>query len=244
MSEISKELRREAEKRQLSCLPPNGVDPLGILLIHSAGEIEELQRELAAREAELVQIFERMESHTNHRLVCNADHRKPIGGDMCICVPTELHNLKGKLERAEEELATMRPFWTKHALGPLAKPSCLCCGKSDYESVAVKHMELPGVVICAECKRAEEELAAVRDDLTISQHCHKKMVERAERDSWRAKAEEAARDAERYRCLRDHDFTSEYNGHITTMLNFPGYCVSDFDRFVDAAIDAAIGRKP
>lgn len=38
-------------------------------------------------------------------------------------------------------------------LGPLAAPSCLCCGKLPDE-VAIRHMELPGVVICKTCRDA------------------------------------------------------------------------------------------
>ena len=41
--------------------------------------------------------FDRLEAGTLHRLVCNADHSKPIGGDMCICNP-----LKEKLTREQE----------------------------------------------------------------------------------------------------------------------------------------------
>jgi hypothetical protein len=53
--------------------------------------------------------------------------------------------------RMAQAMATAHAFWSKHALGPLAAPSCLCCGKLPNE-VAIRHMELPGVVICTVCR--------------------------------------------------------------------------------------------
>lgn len=44
-------------------------------------------------------------------------------------------------------------FHTKHALGPMTAPSCLCCGQLP-ESIAIKHAELPGIVICTKCRDA------------------------------------------------------------------------------------------
>jgi hypothetical protein len=46
-----------------------------------------------------------------------------------------------------------RAFYRKHALGPLAAPSCLCCGQLP-EKVAIQHMELPEVVLCEKCRNA------------------------------------------------------------------------------------------
>lgn len=49
----------------------------------------------------------------------------------------------------------LQQFHTKHAMGPLAAPSCLCCGKSTQGTeIGVQHLELPGIVICAPCKAA------------------------------------------------------------------------------------------
>ncbi|CAE6899715.1 hypothetical protein [Paraburkholderia domus] len=46
-------------------------------------------------------------------------------------------------------------FYKKHAMGALAAPSCLCCGRSTQDvEVAIKHMDLPDIVVCAECHRA------------------------------------------------------------------------------------------
>jgi hypothetical protein len=52
----------------------------------------------------------------------------------------------------------LQQFHTKHALGTLAAPSCFCCGKQTSASrlVAVKHLELPGMVICQKCKTASQ----------------------------------------------------------------------------------------
>ncbi len=73
-------------------------------------------------------------------------------------------DLERELAAKDELLATMRPFFNTHALGPLARPSCLCCGRNDYESVAVQHAELPGVVICDKCKQATTQLAAKAEE--------------------------------------------------------------------------------
>ncbi len=53
-------------------------------------------------------------------------------------------------------------FHSKHAMGALAAPSCLCCGKSTQGlEIGVKHLELPGIVICKSCKdRATSSEAA------------------------------------------------------------------------------------
>jgi hypothetical protein len=82
--------------------------------------------------------------------------------DLIGCVARAIESERERAERAENALATMRPFFDKHALGALAKPSCLCCGRNDYKSVAVQHAELPAIVICDRCKCAEAELAKLR----------------------------------------------------------------------------------
>lgn len=46
-------------------------------------------------------------------------------------------------------------FYGKHALGSMLAPSCLCCGQSTKDrKIGIKHMELPGVVICEPCAQA------------------------------------------------------------------------------------------
>lgn len=59
--------------------------------------------------------------------------------------------LERHAKRLWQAMVTAHAFWHKHALGPLAAPSCLCCGKLPDE-VAIRHMELPGVVICKLCR--------------------------------------------------------------------------------------------
>lgn len=54
----------------------------------------------------------------------------------------------------------LQQFHTKHALGSIRAPSCFCCGKQTdpvTRPVAVKHLELPSMVICQECKTASQE---------------------------------------------------------------------------------------
>lgn len=50
-------------------------------------------------------------------------------------------------------------FFNKHALGSLEAPSCLVCGKSTQgKEVAIRHMELPNIVVCSECRGAALEV--------------------------------------------------------------------------------------
>jgi hypothetical protein len=47
----------------------------------------------------------------------------------------------------------MRPFFERHGLGSKLAPSCLCCGRSTQNlSIAIRHMELPDIVVCVECR--------------------------------------------------------------------------------------------
>jgi hypothetical protein len=64
-------------------------------------QAEEMKKELET-------IFHRMEARTNHRVVCNADHSKPIGGDMCICVPVEYRALRREAEEMREAIDRTR----------------------------------------------------------------------------------------------------------------------------------------
>lgn len=50
------------------------------------------------------------------------------------------------------EYPKLLAFFSKHALGTLTAPSCLCCGKSTQGiEIGVQHLELPAIVICAPC---------------------------------------------------------------------------------------------
>jgi len=72
--------------------------------------------------------------------------------------PLEVATPVGDARRDEvmrHDFPALQQFHTKHALGPLAAPSCLCCGKSTQGvEIGVQHLELPGIVICKPCKDA------------------------------------------------------------------------------------------
>lgn len=68
--------------------------------------------------------------------------------------------LNRELSTARAQLITYSEFFDKHALGPKAAPSCMCCGQSmQGREPAIQHMELPGIVICFECRDARAQLA-------------------------------------------------------------------------------------
>lgn len=50
---------------------------------------------------------------------------------------------------------TYRDFWRRHAMPPLATPSCLVCGRvpGDWPP-AIQHMALPSVIVCTPCVEA------------------------------------------------------------------------------------------
>jgi hypothetical protein len=63
------------------------------------------------------------------------------------------------VDRVIHDFPALQAFHIKHALGPMLAPSCLCCGQQTHpvtRPVAIKHGELPGIVICETCR----ELAA------------------------------------------------------------------------------------
>lgn len=91
--------------------------------------------------------------------------------DAYLMVFQENHELKRKLalqadaclaesqKRMLHDFPALQQFHAKHALGPMRPPSCLCCGQQTHpitRPVAVKHMELPGVVICEKCYTAAQ----------------------------------------------------------------------------------------
>ena len=51
-------------------------------------EIDALKAKVAEYETVSKEILNRMMEERNHLLHCNANHEQPVGGDMCICVPT------------------------------------------------------------------------------------------------------------------------------------------------------------
>jgi hypothetical protein len=62
---------------------------------------------------------------------------------------------QGARERMMQAFPTLADFYDKHALGPKLPPSCLCCGHSMAgRETAIQHAELPGIVICRQCRDA------------------------------------------------------------------------------------------
>lgn len=54
----------------------------------------------------------------------------------------------------------LKEFFSKHALGPLARPSCLVCGHVPPEwPPGIQHAELPGIVVCTRCRDAGQRSA-------------------------------------------------------------------------------------
>ena len=74
-------------------------------------------------------------------------------------------------ERMRHDYPLLAQFHTKHALGSLAAPSCLCCGQQTHpitRPIAVQHLELPAIVVCKPCKAAAPQPPA-REPLTQEQ---------------------------------------------------------------------------
>lgn len=66
-----------------------------------------------------------------------------------------------RLVRMEHDFPYLSEFHRKHALGPMLPPKCLICGQSTAPaeleapfSVAIRHNDLPGVVVCKHCADA------------------------------------------------------------------------------------------
>jgi nucleoside 2-deoxyribosyltransferase len=78
------------EKSQGACLEVHVARTCGIPVYWADTMQPVAVSETAALERELRTMVERLETHTLHRLICNADQSKTIGGDMCICVPPSL----------------------------------------------------------------------------------------------------------------------------------------------------------
>lgn len=70
-------------------------------------------------------------------------------------------------ERMRHDYPILQQFHTKHALGALAAPSCLCCGQQTHpitRPIAVQHMELPAIVVCKQCKDAAAGVTGTQGD--------------------------------------------------------------------------------
>jgi transcription elongation factor Elf1 len=49
-------------------------------------------------------------------------------------------------------LRELERFYRAYAMPLPNTPSCLVCGRNDYKQVAIKHTELPSVVVCLQCR--------------------------------------------------------------------------------------------
>lgn len=83
--------------------------------------------------------------------------RQAIAADRARLAGQEAVALTAAQQRMLHDFPALQQFHTKHALGPMMPPSCLCCGQQTHpitRPVAVKHMELPGIVVCQQCHSA------------------------------------------------------------------------------------------
>ena len=76
-----------------------------------------------------------------------------------------LKECDGKLQAALDEKSTLYAELAKYidlAL-PLAKPSCIVCGRNDYDEPAIKHLVIGSVVVCPQCRDAASRLDTAAD---------------------------------------------------------------------------------
>ena len=69
--------------------------------------------------------------------------------------------IRAENDALKKDNGPLRAFFSKHALGGLAAPSCLLCGQI-AQMPAITHAELPQIAICTACRDAQTELAACR----------------------------------------------------------------------------------
>jgi len=82
-------------------------------------------------------------------------------GSQIRALKGELNDLAASASATGDNLTYMR-FWEKHAQGSQRAPSCLVCGKAqpDQETWAVRHMELPNIIVCSSCCARPEVASA------------------------------------------------------------------------------------
>lgn len=106
------------------------------------------------------------EAGTGHELLCFPPGAIAAFADHIAA--TDRAEVAGSVDNLTERQKTMilhdypvwQKFWSKHALGPLAAPSCLCCGQMTSTFFAephpsdavIQHGELPGIVVCRTCR--------------------------------------------------------------------------------------------
>jgi hypothetical protein len=85
----------------------------------------------------------------------------PIKLNTQLSTPPQQQEPSGEVvARMVHDFPALSKFFAKYALGPMTAPSCLCCGRTTkVEDYAVRHAELPGIIICRACKSATETSA-------------------------------------------------------------------------------------
>jgi hypothetical protein len=78
------------------------------------------------------------------------------------------------LAAEREKFQPFFDFHAKHGLPPKAKPSCLVCGKTAERPYAIRHAELPHIVVCQACRDSASE----RDQLQQEVAGLRKIMER------------------------------------------------------------------
>ena len=71
-----------------------------------------------------------------------------------------------RIDKMKADFSILQKFHTKHALGSMLAPSCLCCGQRTHpytRPVAIQHLELPAMVICKQCKDASQSQSAIAE---------------------------------------------------------------------------------
>jgi hypothetical protein len=101
---------------------------------------------------------------SDHTLACTGSNEPGQKGSVYTSPATPIATASQESAPGQEAVARMvhdfpalSEFYAKHALGPMTAPSCLCCGETTkVEDYAVRHAELPGIIICKICKSATE----------------------------------------------------------------------------------------
>lgn len=57
---------------------------------------------------------------------------------------------QAELDRLHELYNHTSRFFNKHGMPSLIEQSCLVCGRIP-ESIAIRHLELPNIVVCGDC---------------------------------------------------------------------------------------------
>lgn len=75
---------------------------------------------------------------------------------IAIVAASEIRLEERAIKIHEHDCPTAWAFFNKHSLGSKLPPSCLVCGQvpADVEDIAIRHMELPSIIVCLKCLEA------------------------------------------------------------------------------------------